>query len=74
MQDLAVGAVGAGGAVGVDDEFPAPSVNTDIVVELAYKGTIAHGGLAAVPFVTAVVHVAVDGGAVAAWPGAMAVA
>jgi hypothetical protein len=74
-EDLAaVGASGFGGAVGVEDELPASAMNADIMMELAYQGTILHGGFAAVFLVAEVVHVAVDRRAAALGPGAFAVA
>src|SRR6185437_14633053 len=71
---LAVGAAGFGGAVGVQGELPASSVDADVVVELADQDEVAEGGFAAVLFVAQVVDVAVDGGAAAAGPGAGSVA
>src|SRR5580700_8679648 len=74
VQDLAVGSVGGGGAVGVQDEAPAAAVDADVVVELAQQHALAHGGFAAVFLVLQVVHVAPGGGSPAPWPGAAAVA
>src|SRR5580700_1728009 len=73
VQDLAVGSVGGGGAVGVQDEAPAAAVDADVVVELAQQHALAHGGFAAVFLVLQVVHVAPGGGSPAPWPGAAAV-
>jgi len=64
--DLPLGAMGGGGAVGMQNQLPAPAVNTDIVVELAAQDTPADGGIAAVFLVMQVVSVAVGGGAIAA--------
>jgi len=47
-EDLAVGAAGLGGAVGVQDELPAPAVDADVVVELAQQHAAAGAGGAAV--------------------------
>src|SRR5580693_3105541 len=70
VQDLPVGSVGGGGAVGVQDEPPAAAVDADVVVELAQQHALAHGGLAAVFLVLQVVHVAPGGGPSAPRPGA----
>ena len=63
-----------GGAVGVEGELPALSVDADVVVELADQDEVAECGLAAVLLVSQVVDVAVGGGAAAPGPGARAVA
>src|SRR5580693_4021601 len=73
VQDLPVGPVGGGGAVGVQHEAPAAAVDADVVVELAQQHALAHGGFAAVFLVLQVVHVAPGGGSAAAGPGAAAV-
>src|SRR5689334_12239661 len=73
-EDLAVGAAGFGGAVGVQDDLPAPAVDADVVVELAQQDTRIDAGLAAVFLVGDVVHVAPGGGPAAARPGAAPVA
>jgi hypothetical protein len=69
----AVGTSGLGGAVGVEDELPASSMNADIMMELTHQGTILHGRFAAVFLVAEVVHVAVNRRAPAFGPGALAV-
>src|SRR5580704_8925136 len=74
VQDLPVGSVGGGGAVGVQDEPPAAAVDADVVVELAQQHALGDGGGAAVFLVLQVVHVAPGGGPPAAGPGAAAVA
>src|SRR5580693_7245142 len=74
VQDLPVGPVGGGGAVGVQHEAPAAAVDADVVVELAQQHALAHGGFAAVGLVLQVVHVAPGGRSPAPWPGAAAVA
>jgi hypothetical protein len=53
---LAAGPAGLGGAVGVEDEPPASSVNTDITVELTHQGAILRRGLTAVFLVAQVVQ------------------
>jgi hypothetical protein len=58
----------------VKDEPPATSVDADVVVELADKGTVDDRGLAAVSLMPQVVHIAVHGGAIATRPGAVPVA
>ena len=68
VQDLAVGAVGGGGGVGVEDEPPALAVDADVMVVLAKKDTISDGCLAAVGLVAQVVDVAVHGPLAAAGP------
>src|SRR5215831_4122950 len=73
-QDLPVGAAGLGGAVGVQDELPAPAVDEHVVVELAQQHAVLDGGLAAVLLVPQVVHVAVHRGPAAARPAAAPVA
>ena len=73
-EDLAVGSAGLGGAVGVQDELPAPPVDADVVVELAQQHAAAGAGGAAALLVPEVVHVAPGGGPAAARPGAPAVA
>src|SRR5215831_12346521 len=73
-QDLAAGSAGLGGAVGVQDDLPAPAVDAHVVVELAQKHAILGRRLAAVFLVPDVVHVAPGGGPAAARPGAPAVA
>jgi hypothetical protein len=70
VQDLPVGPVGGGGAVGVQDEPPAAAVDADVVVELAQQHALTHGGLPAVFLVLQVVHVAPGGGSPAPGPGA----
>ncbi len=75
VQDVAsVGAVCFGGAVGVQDDLPAPPVDADVVVELAHENTIADTGVAAVFLMVDVVDVAPGGGPPAAGPGAPLVA
>ena len=74
MQLLPSGPVGGGGAVGVQDESPAPAVDAYVVVELAQQHAVGGAGLAAVFLVPQVVHVAPGGGPPAARPGAAAVA
>jgi hypothetical protein len=70
---LVVGAAGFGGAVGVHDEPPAPSVDADVVVVLAGQDTVFDRSFAAVSLMAQVVDVTVGGGAVAPGPGARAV-
>src|SRR5215831_11456969 len=74
VEDLPAGAVCRGGAVGVEDQLPAPAVDAHVVVELAQQHAVADAGLAAVLLVPQVVHVAIDGGPAAARPGAAPVA
>src|SRR5215472_16743375 len=74
MEDLPAGAVCRGGAVGVEDQLPAPAVDAHVVVELAQQHAVAGAGLAAVFLVPDVVHVAPGGGPAAARPGAALVA
>src|SRR5215475_5277145 len=74
MEDLPLGAVCGGGAVGVQGQLPAPSVDADVVVELAQQHAVLDAGVAAVLLVPQVVHVAIDGGPAAARPGAAPVA
>src|SRR5215475_3328615 len=62
MEDLPLGAVCGGGSVGVEDQLPAPSVDADVVVELAEQHAVADAGVAAVLLVPQVVHVAIDAG------------
>ena len=61
---------GLGGAVGVQDDLPAPAVDADIMMKLAQQHAVAGAGRAAVFLVPDVVHVAPGGGAAAARPGA----
>src|SRR5215475_11794568 len=49
---------GGGGAVGVDDQGPAPAVDDDLVVEGAEQHAVLYGGGAAVGLVLGVVHLA----------------
>jgi len=75
VEDLsAVRAAGFGAAVGVKDQLPASSVDTDVVVILARQNTIFDRCFATVLLVAQVVHIAVGGGAAAPGPGAGAVA
>jgi hypothetical protein len=74
VQDLAVGAVSRGRAVGVEDQLPAPPVDTDIVVELAQSDAILDRGFAAVLLVPEMTHVTVDRRTAAVRPRAPAVA
>src|SRR5580693_1577730 len=74
VKDLALRAVGGGGAVGVEHEPPAAAVDADVVVELAEQHAVGDGGCAAVFLVLQVVDVAPGGGSAAAGPGAAAVA
>src|SRR5215470_20226498 len=69
-EDLAAGSAGLGGAVGVQDDLPAPAVDAHVVVELAQQDAVADAGRAAVFLVPDVVHVAPGGGPAAARPGA----
>jgi hypothetical protein len=39
---FAVGTSGLGGAVGVEDELPASSVDADVMVKLAHQGAVAY--------------------------------
>ena len=73
MQDLGLVLVpGGGGAVGVQDQGPAPAVDHDLVVEPAKKDAVLDGRGAAVRLVPGVVHLAAPGGLVAP-PGPLAV-
>src|SRR5882724_10223989 len=71
MDDLAPGSVRGGGAVRMQDESPAPSMNAHIVMELTQKCTIRHGSLAAVALVPQVVDIAGGGSLTAAGPFAV---
>lgn len=63
-QDLpAAGAAGFHGAIRVEDDLPAPSVNTDVMVIVAEQATVLDRGFTAVPLVAQVAHIA--GGTVA---------
>ena len=65
VQDFGLGLVPrGGGAVGVDDQGPAPAVDDDLVVEGAQEHAVFHGGRAAVGFVLGVVDLARAGGLV----------
>src|SRR5258706_12515641 len=55
-----------GGAVGVQDQGPAPPVDHDLVVEETQQDAVLGAGLAAVLLVLGVVHLAGAGGLVAA--------
>src|SRR5579859_2017574 len=67
MQDFgAVGVPGGGGAVGVQDQGPAPAVDHDLVVIAAEQDAVFEAGVAAVGFVLDVVDLARGGGLVAA--------
>ena len=55
-------------------ELPATAVDADVVMELADQDEVVRRGIASVFLVPQVVDVAVDGGAAAAGPGAVAVA
>src|SRR5580658_9180551 len=73
VQDLgAVGVPGGGGAVGVQDELPAPAVDGDLVVEEAEEDAVCDAGGAAVGLVADVVDLA-GGGGLGAAPGPPAV-
>jgi hypothetical protein len=73
--DLPLGSAGDGFAVGQEVDFPAPPVNTDVVMELTQQDAIADAGGSAVFLVPQVVHVALGGALVAAaGPGAVLVA
>src|SRR5256885_13690660 len=61
-----------GGAVGVQDQCPAPPVNHHLMVEPAEKHTFLDAGRAAVGLVLGVVHLAGTSGVVAP-PGPLAV-
>ena len=61
-----VGVPGGGGAVGVQDEGPAPPVDHDLVVEEAEQQAVFGAGLAAVGLVPDVVDFARRRGLVAA--------
>src|SRR5580658_6264705 len=76
VQDLgAVGVPGGGGAVGVQDEGPAPAVDGDLVVEEAEQDAVCDAGGAAVGLVPDVVDLAGGGGlGAAAGPPAVLVA
>ena len=63
---------GGGGAVGVQDQGPAPAVDHDLVVEPAQKHAVLDAGRAAVGLVPGVVDLARLGGLVAP-PGPLAV-
>src|SRR5258707_5030939 len=66
VQDLGpVFVPGRGGAVGVQDQGPAPPVDDDLVVEPAKKHAVLDGRRAAVGLVLGVVHLARLGGLVA---------
>jgi hypothetical protein len=56
---------GGGGAVGVQDQGPAPAVDDHLMVEPAQKDTVRDGRRAAVGLVLGVVHLARFGGLVA---------
>src|ERR1700684_1802629 len=67
VQDLGpVGAVGGGGAVGMENDGPAPLVDHDVVVIPAEKPAVVEAGLAAVGLGSGVVDLACRGGLVAA--------
>jgi hypothetical protein len=69
-----VGAAGLGGAVGMEGEGPAVTVDADVVVVLAQQDAVGERGFSAVGLVAQVVDVALGGGAVASRPGAVVVA
>src|SRR5215472_13775619 len=71
---LTVGAYCRGGAVGIEGELPAPSVDGDEVVEGAEQAAVGDGGVAAVGPSAQVVDVTGDGGLVAAGEAAVVVA
>src|ERR1700722_1765885 len=63
VQDFgAVGVPGGGGAVGIQDQGPAPPVDHDLVVEKTQQDALPGAGVAAVGFVLDVVHLARGGG------------
>src|SRR3984957_1471063 len=67
VQDFgAVGVPGGGGAVGIQDQGPAPPVDHDLVVVAAEQDAVLEAGVAAVGFVRDVVHLARGSGLVAA--------
>src|ERR1700722_3671554 len=67
VQDLGpVGVVGGGGAVGMENDGPAPLVDHDVVVIPAEKSAVVEAGLAAVGLGSGVVDLAGRGGLVAA--------
>src|ERR1035441_105138 len=67
VQDLGfIGAVSSGGAVGVQDDGPAPLMDDDMVVEPAVQSAVVDAGLAAVGLVGDVVDLAAGRGLVAA--------
>src|SRR5271165_3851826 len=73
VQDLGLVRVpGGGGAVGVQDQGPAPPVDHDLVVEEAQEHAVFDAGLAAVSLVLDVVDLAGAGGLVVP-PGPLAV-
>jgi hypothetical protein len=74
VQHLAVRAVGGGGAIGMEDEFPAVPVDADVVVKLTQQNARGGGGFPAVCFVPQVMHVAPGGRPAAPRPGAALVA
>lgn len=74
-EDLfAVGTSSLRGAVGVKDELPPTTVDTDVVMILADQGTIFDRGFATVGLMAQVMHVAINSRAAAPRPGASAVA
>jgi hypothetical protein len=70
---FAVGASGLGAAVGMEDQLPAATMNTDIMVKLTQSHAILYRGLAAVHLVAEMVNVTVDGRTTAPGPGAFPV-
>src|SRR5450756_282552 len=71
-EDLAAGAVGAGGPVGEELDVPAPAVDADVVVVLAQQDAVPDAGRAAVLEAVSYTHLAA-GGAPAAAAGSRAV-
>src|SRR5260370_14221894 len=65
-QDLALGAAGFGGAVGVQGQGPAQPVDAHLVVVVTQQDQVGQPGLAAAGAVDDVVHLAAGRGLVAA--------
>src|SRR5262249_35117448 len=72
VDDLTFRAICGGGAVGAQDEPPAPSMNTHIMMKLTQKDTISDGCNASMALMAQVMHVAGGGSLATARPFAVA--
>ena len=71
VDDLSLGAVGGGGAVGMQDQAPFPPVNANVMMKLTQGGAIRYRGWPAVPPVPKMMDVAVRQGLAATGSFAM---